>query len=91
MCIDGQDTAPKNSGFIHPFDHDLSLEDKNPNLALPKMADSNTPKPSSSVKLVLLGEAAVGKVGFTIMVNHLVVLVLIFVILFNSLLWFFVL
>lgn len=55
------------------------------------MADSNTPKPSSSVKLVLLGEAAVGKVGFTIMVNHLVVLVLIFVILFNSLLWFFVL
>lgn len=28
------------------------------------MADSNAPKPSSSVKLVLLGEAAVGKVGF---------------------------
>lgn len=28
------------------------------------MADSNTPKPSSSVKLVLLGEAAVGKVGY---------------------------
>lgn len=27
------------------------------------MADSNAPKPSSSVKLVLLGEAAVGKVG----------------------------
>lgn len=26
------------------------------------MADSNAPKPSSSVKLVLLGEAAVGKV-----------------------------
>jgi hypothetical protein len=32
--------------------------------ALPlTMADSNAPKPSSSVKLVLLGEAAVGKVG----------------------------
>lgn len=27
------------------------------------MADANAPKPSSSVKLVLLGEAAVGKVG----------------------------
>ena len=27
---------------------------------------ANTPKPSSSVKLVLLGEAAVGKVPFTI-------------------------
>ena len=27
------------------------------------MADSNAPKPSSSVKLVLLGEAAVGKVS----------------------------
>lgn len=26
------------------------------------MADANAPKPSSSVKLVLLGEAAVGKV-----------------------------
>ena len=26
------------------------------------MADPNAPKPSSSVKLVLLGEAAVGKV-----------------------------
>jgi hypothetical protein len=26
------------------------------------MADSGAPKPSSSVKLVLLGEAAVGKV-----------------------------
>lgn len=26
------------------------------------MADTNAPKPSSSVKLVLLGEAAVGKV-----------------------------
>jgi len=27
------------------------------------MADQNAPRPSSSVKLVLLGEAAVGKVG----------------------------
>lgn len=32
------------------------------------MADSgNAPKPSSSVKLVLLGEAAVGKVGSSIL------------------------
>jgi Ras-related protein Rab-5C len=33
------------------------------------MADSaNAPKPSSSVKLVLLGEAAVGKVN---LINHM--------------------
>lgn len=32
------------------------------------MADAQAPKPTSSVKLVLLGEAAVGKVGFEISV-----------------------
>jgi hypothetical protein len=31
------------------------------------MADANAPKPSSSVKLVLLGEAAVGKVYQTVL------------------------
>lgn len=33
------------------------------------MADTNAPKPSSSVKLVLLGEAAVGKVRILLLLQ----------------------
>ena len=36
------------------------------------MADASAPKPSSSVKLVLLGEAAVGKVGYMSRNSHIV-------------------
>lgn len=35
------------------------------------MAEATAPKPSSSVKLVLLGEAAVGKVDIVILMNSL--------------------
>ena len=34
------------------------------------MSSSDTPKPSSSVKLVLLGEAAVGKVRYHKLPSH---------------------
>ena len=62
---------PPSGRRLHPRRPDLLLPSHlHCSITCDKMSDSNAPKPSSSVKLVLLGEAAVGKVQL-LLVFHL--------------------